>query len=373
MKRSFDDRGNLPIISCPNLLERDTLRRLEILVTNECNLRCRYCYAHGGTYGKKVESMSPKTARTYLQSLLIGRYKSVSSVMFFGGEPTLCPDTIQAVCEFFKNNVNDHVFDKMPDFVMVSNGTLIDENMAQIIHRYDIGVTVSIDGPQEINDLNRIDMRGKGAYARAVQGLKNLIAIGTPPRLIEATYTAKHLQMGYSKEDIYDYLKGKFDTDVLVTDCESGGDEDLTFIDFDLHIRNGEMPLSDIENMSRRLASETVCGISCDVALGSVTLLPNGDLYPCHYFIEHSEYKLAYFKDGTFDFSSYANIVPQFIGLNKLTNPRCANCWAKAVCTLCPAFALLHGAEMDQYCRLRKYNMQFEVLQCAKKFTDSGD
>ena len=37
---------------------------------------------------------------------------------------------------------------------MVSNGTLIDEKMANLIHMYDIKVTISIDGPEEIHDLN---------------------------------------------------------------------------------------------------------------------------------------------------------------------------------------------------------------------------
>ncbi|MDE5749019.1 MAG: hypothetical protein K2I21_15785 [Acetatifactor sp.] len=60
MERSFGNSANLPISSCPNLLERDTLRRLEILVANDCNLRCRYCYAHGAITVKKRRECLPK-------------------------------------------------------------------------------------------------------------------------------------------------------------------------------------------------------------------------------------------------------------------------------------------------------------------------
>lgn len=368
MTRSFSDSPNLPTVACPNLLERKTLKRLEILVANDCNLRCRYCYAHGGNYRRKVERMSPETIGIYLNALLIDKYKSVDVVMFFGGEPTLCPDTIRAACEFFERNVEKKVFAKMPQFVMVSNGTLIDEDMARLIRKYDINVTISIDGPKEINDLNRIDMTGQGTFERAVKGIQFLEAAGKPPGMIEATYTARHVEMGYTKEDIYDYLKEKFATDVMVGDCESGGEEGLVYRDRDLHIRDGKMPLSNIPSMCKRLSSETICGIGCEVALASLSLLPNGDIYPCHYFVEHPEYRLAFFKDGSFDFSLYYDILPQFTKLDKLSNPRCTDCWAKVVCKPCPAFVLLHGEkEIETNCHFRKMLAKYEILQCAKE------
>ena len=52
---------------------------------------------------------------------------------------------------------------------MVSNGTLIDEKMANLIHMYDIKVTISIDGPEEIHDLNRVDAAGKGSFSRVIR------------------------------------------------------------------------------------------------------------------------------------------------------------------------------------------------------------
>ena len=51
----------------------------------------------------------------------------------------------------------------MPKFTMVSNATLIDEKMAKIIAKYQIRVTVSVDGPQQVNDCLRIDRAGSSA------------------------------------------------------------------------------------------------------------------------------------------------------------------------------------------------------------------
>ena len=172
MKRSFGDAPDLLIEPCPNLFERDELNRLQILVATDCNLRCKYCYAHGGNYGMKSERLSPSIACTYLTKLLVGKYRRVKKVSFFGGEPTLCPDTIQAVCEFFEESTENGIFDEMPHFLMVSNGTLIDEKMANLIHMYDIKVTISIDGPEEIHDLNRVDAAGKGSFSRVIRGIE---------------------------------------------------------------------------------------------------------------------------------------------------------------------------------------------------------
>ncbi len=153
----------------------------------------------------KAQRMTPDIACKYLTTLLIGKYRYVNFVTFFGGEPTLCPETIEAICKFFDKNVELGLLEKMPIFLIISNGTLIDENMANLIHKYEMHVTISVDGPQEINDLLRVDVAGKGTFLNISKGIDNLNKVGAIPTIIEATYTSKHKEMGYTKEDIQDY------------------------------------------------------------------------------------------------------------------------------------------------------------------------
>ena len=82
MERSFGDAPDLLIEPCPNLFERDELNRLQILVATDCNLRYKYCYAHGGNYGMKSERLSPSIACTYLTKLLVGKYRRVKKFPF---------------------------------------------------------------------------------------------------------------------------------------------------------------------------------------------------------------------------------------------------------------------------------------------------
>ena len=372
MKRSFGDAPDLLIEPCPNLFERDELNRLQILVATDCNLRCKYCYAHGGNYGMKSERLSPSIACTYLTKLLVGKYRRVKKVSFFGGEPTLCPDTIQAVCEFFEESTENGIFDEMPHFLMVSNGTLIDEKMANLIHMYDIKVTISIDGPEEIHDLNRVDAAGKGSFSRVIRGIEMLNQVGSPPALLEATYTMKHKKLGYTWDDILDYLRKEFHTkDVMLASCNGGGIEDgLAYENNDPRIQDiGETPFPDIGFTVHCLDSGKISDAGCDVAYGSMALLPNGDIYPCQFFVQHKEFKIADFHNGDFDFSDYDSVLSRFSAISKSRNERCANCWAKQVCSSCPAEFLVtgeSGSKLDSSCNITRLQQSHMILKCAK-------
>lgn len=372
MDKAFGDLEDLSIVECPDLLDRKVLRRVELLVVNDCNLNCKYCYAHGGSYGMKARKMFPGEAEMYLRSLLAGRYRYIEIVTFFGGEPTLCPDTVRHVCEFFEKSVQDGTFEKMPIFLMVSNGTLIDEKMAEIIRKFNIGVTISVDGPKEINDLLRVDAAGNGSFAKVSRGIDCLNKAGSAPIMIEATYTAKHKEMGYSKEDIRKYLSEYFHIkNVLVADCTSGGtDEQFAYTDWEVHPgENGEMLVNDIRYARDCLTRNFISPIGCDAGFGSVLLTPDGDIFPCHSFVGYPDYRIAYFREGKFHFCEYENVMEKFKHIGKFSNSRCSDCWAKAVCLSCPAQQLLEKDEecIEANCHTRREAQRYSILKCAEQ------
>lgn len=229
----------------------------------------------------------------------------------------------------------------MPIFLIISNGTLIDENMANLIHKYEMHVTISVDGPQEINDLLRVDVAGKGTFLNISKGIDNLNKVGAIPTIIEATYTSKHKEMGYTKEDIQDYLKKHFHAkEVMVADCFGGGiEKNLEYTDWETHLgSDGDFLSCDIRHTYNSLTSGVFSTTGCDAAFGSCTLLPNGEIYPCHLFINKPEYLIANYNenDNYFDFSNYENVLLKFEKIDKLKNHHCTDCWAKAVCLSCP-------------------------------------
>lgn len=367
MEKHFGDWPDLQLESCAPLQERSILKRIEIIVANDCNLNCRYCYANSGTYGKKAQRMSPDAARIYLTKFLIGKYTVVKTVMFFGGEPTLCPETISEICEFFQASVERGLLSELPVYTIVTNGTLIDENMTNLIQKYKIRVTVSLDGPALIHDFLRVDREGNGTFSRVKQGLYELKRRGITPALIEATYTSKHKEIGYTKSYIQDYINREFETqDVLIADCGEGGyDNTLQYMEDDIFSHEFSKYQSD-EYIGYVLSKNSFMDVGCDAGFGSCALLPNGDIYPCHYFIEHPEYRIAQYSNKCFDFSNYINVIKKFSMAHRTQNGLCIQCPARVACQACPAGLLL--CELDDfYCQAERKLQERLVLKCAKR------
>lgn len=375
VERSFANKPDLPMMKYTNLLETRTLGRLEILVANKCNLNCRYCYAHGGDYDRESQVLTPELAKKYLRALFTDRYTGVNGVMFFGGEPTISPDTIRTICEFFEQYSSLGLIDKMPYFTMVTNGTLIDEALAEIIKKYHIRVTVSVDGPPEINDKLRVDKVGNGTFAKIERGIRLLQEVGNPPQMLEVTYTTLHHELGYSKTDIRRYLQEHFQVDnVLIENCELNGyDDSLTCHTKDI---SGEADEKNnklaVLKLRQKLSNSHFGDLACSAGTSSFALNPNGELYPCHQFTGMNEFCIARFVDGEFDFENYSMLLKRISMVHKCQSIHCEDCWAKDLCNICPATVLLHirrrqGNISEIYCEREKQLKIQILLKTAKE------
>ena len=60
-----------------------------------------------------------------------------------------------------------------------------------------------------------------------------------------------------------------------------------------------------------------------------VAVTPQGDIYPCHQFVGHEEYKMGNLNDGTFD----NDMKLEFAKANVYSKENCKNCWAKFYCS----------------------------------------
>ena len=90
-------------------------------------------------------------------------YEGAKTIQFFGGEPLYNPRLIIEVCEYLRVLVDNRRISRLPRLGMVTNGTLGDARIIQMLKRYDIGVTISIDGPEYVHDA----LRGKGTFLLA--------------------------------------------------------------------------------------------------------------------------------------------------------------------------------------------------------------
>lgn len=123
--------------------------------TSSCNLRCAHCYAAAQCPKKDMTTEQGKALLDDLAAF------GCPVVLFSGGEPFTRPDVLELA---------QYAVDKKLRVVFSTNGTLINEDMAQKIKKIGVSyVGISLDGTREIHDKFR---RCEGAYDRAVNGVR---------------------------------------------------------------------------------------------------------------------------------------------------------------------------------------------------------
>ncbi|HDP73641.1 MAG TPA: His-Xaa-Ser system radical SAM maturase HxsB [Candidatus Woesearchaeota archaeon] len=126
---------------------------LHILVpTLRCNHTCSYCYAFRKPEEAKGFDMSKETAKRTVDFIFQAPAPSIV-IEFTGGEPLLKPDIVKYVVEYAEEK--NKKTQKTLGFALVTNGTLLDEEMFRFIKEHKIGLCFSLDGPKAVHDEHR--------------------------------------------------------------------------------------------------------------------------------------------------------------------------------------------------------------------------
>jgi uncharacterized protein len=153
---------------------------LLLLISENCNLSCTYCY---GSYNTKRKAlMDYETAK---KALDFAHSLKIDEIAFFGGEPLLNFELIKKVVAY--SNEKGYKI----NFSMTTNATLVNKEIAAFCKNFGIQVSVSIDGPRETHNLTRVYDNGRGSYDDVINGIKLLKEFHVLQAL-EITYSDKH-------------------------------------------------------------------------------------------------------------------------------------------------------------------------------------
>lgn len=165
-----------------------------------CNMRCRYCFYADETAKRETASfglMTPETLDAVLTRALAETTHSLT-VAFQGGEPTLAglPFFREAVRICKEKNVNGCSI----SFALQTNGLLIDAAWCRFFAENRFLVGVSLDGPKELHDANRVDAAGKGTYSRVMHALQLLQSHGVDTNILSVVTAdaARSVRRSYS-------------------------------------------------------------------------------------------------------------------------------------------------------------------------------
>lgn len=304
---------------------------INLLVVQDCNLRCSYCYAGDGKY-QKSGIMDITTAKKSVDFLIENSKRDNLGICFFGGEPLLNFKLIKEVVEYC--NEKEKEIGKKFAFSMTSNGTLLNDEIEEFIIKNHIKLQISIDGDKETHDLNRYYSGKIGSHDTVLKKTKSLREKG----LLDArgTVTTSKLDLIHT----YDYLRSiGFDKIALspafnlleVEEYDRLADAFIAFyLEFEKRIKEKKYAevkkntmfmkqLSDIHNSQIRTKA---CGAGNSLyAIGI-----NGDIYPCQRFVGSNEAVLGNTFHGE-------NIQDDIIKNATVDNfKECSKCWIRNLC-----------------------------------------
>lgn len=157
-------------------LEKDRNKfNLTLNITQLCNLHCHYCAAGGdGTYGDPVVQISVQKTLPQIERLMSrlspgGEF----NITFLGGEPLMYPQALKSIAVFTRELAER--IGVITQFQIITNATLITHEVLDLLTPLRPTVTVSLDGPPEINDNQRPQKNGDSSTEKALAGLKLLL------------------------------------------------------------------------------------------------------------------------------------------------------------------------------------------------------
>ena len=318
------------------------INNVTLTITKNCNLRCQYCFVtKSEVRGAMPLDIVQRSVQFLLDQLRRSQSKTTGTITFFGGEPLLFWSMIKKIVEYAITEANDAHYQM--EFMLSTNGTLLDAEKLAFIRQHKIFTDISIDSHNEtIHNNLRPFANGKGSFRRIVANLR-LLRKGDPVG-IKATITPTNIGLvdyfaHFSKPGTLSSIAFSPFFSAGCTDNFSEHDVERYRIELEAYANflvenwsKGKIvsPERNLLSLIRLLASEREGKSlsSCLAASRSIVVSMNGDIYPCEPLADIPDFYLGNIQSG-FDNQLREKMIERINSKNK---KGCENCPAKAWC-----------------------------------------
>lgn len=277
---------------------------LVLCLTEQCNLRCSYCY-YKDSQSDRATVMDNRTMEAAidlcLARTLLFRQRSFN-ITFFGGEPLLRKDAIYAGVAYTKNRIAELIAQKKaPEdfcvrFAINTNGTLFDEQMLDFCEKENFRIYISVDGPALQHNISRRTVNDSGSFDAMFKNLPRISKMNTVALCTVTREHVAHLAEGvrWIHEQRFNNMTTSVDFDGKWTgdDFDSLAEQYQKMALYWLECRNkGEkFFLGTIQDKIKlRLRGSRYRMYSCHVYSGAMGVATNGNIFPCTRFITSKE------------------------------------------------------------------------------------
>lgn len=363
-KNQIQQIKNIEVKEILNLLNSN-LKSLLIQVTRDCNLRCKYCFYSGKYTNIRTHEMSYMKKELCMQIIDYFMLRSIRSseinIGFYGGEPLLNFKLIKETVEYIE--------EKYPlsniKYSITTNATLLTPYIIEYLIKKNFLITISIDGPQNIHDANRIFANGSGSYNIVYKNIKYIFDNKYDYFISNIRYNAvvtheyKMVEDYFKNEPILGKIRGKLsplnnyhDNSLVQNQNSREFDKEKGISTYNKTIRmlvnylknknqgnyNGINTIKQtIDKLNVNYEYPQKAAISAGVCIPGISRLfctTNGDFYMCEKLDDNSQdLKIGDIHNGW----NIKNIVNLSNISNSSKDKGCKNCWAIHLCNMCAA------------------------------------
>lgn len=349
----------------PEEFKGKKIKEVTFQVTEDCNLRCSYCYQTNKSHKK----MTFSTAKKLIDLIFQSRYdensmwyqgKTEAIVFdFIGGEPFLEIDLINQIVEYIEDKLlllEDCPWTIYHMYSFSSNGTLyFTPKVQEFIKEYRpfLSIGITVDGNKELHDLCRVFPDGSGSYDTAIAAsLTENSTIGN----VSTKLTFSPDNISYVADGVINLLSLGLDTIFGNPVFEEGWELEHAKIYYlelkkivDYLILNNITDRAYISMLDPEKCKpynndnldKNYCGVSKEGTM--VAMDYEGNLYPCVRFMPSSLGKnckpliIGNYNYGIdYDCENFKNLIN--ISTKNMSNEECLNCPIATGCAWCTAY-----------------------------------
>ena len=187
-------------------------------IAHDCNLRCEYCFASTGDFGKGRKLMPLEIGKKAIDFLLEqSGDRETLELDFFGGEPLMNFDVVKEVVKYARSKEQE--YGKRFRFTITTNGMLLTDDKIDFINKEMSNVVLSLDGRREVNDRVRKRVDGTGCYDKILPAFQKLVAQrGDKDYYVRGTFTKYNLDFSDDVFSLYDAGFDQISVEPVVSD-----------------------------------------------------------------------------------------------------------------------------------------------------------
>lgn len=388
-------------------MENILMRKFVLETTQQCNFRCRYChntlepvFRH---HTKKQMTLTvAKAAIDFYKDMYLKFYRKLSEdkkalllkhyapfIGFYGGEPSLNWRLVEDAVNYYLNLdwMADGINQETLTFSINTNLYILTDEMMSFIMKYKPMLFISLDGPKEENDRNRVTVDGKGTFDRVFANI-NRIKLADPEYFKEKILLlcveadgndtdAVHelldsfgCPVDYLSEQPYGCIEKDPESEIQWYDEHENEMIEKKLDKYKKRLDENDTDalddfsslyfLESIESDTPYTRQQLSVNLTCPFCVDNIMIDVDGGMHICHK--TDGSLPLGNVCDGGYDMRK---MFEAYRSYGATTNCKeCRNCWAMNMCGYCAALRLNGGKwenPRPSECDLQRRRVEYQL------------